>query len=270
MTDRDRPSPVEAEESKTARGASGEEGRPRLLDLFCGAGGATRGYQDAGFYVVGMDIEPQPHYCGDEFVQMDALEMLRGNEMFSWEDWIDAIHASPPCQAFTQMSAKYRGRGGAADSHVNLLTPILDLLRPMEIPWVVENVQGAKHMMNTTLKLHGGMFGLGVHRPRLFESNVMLLAPTAAQCREPIGVYGDRPDGRRLWTRTRNNGNYKTAKVPKKSIMRAPRTLEEAQEAMGMDWADWHGTKEAVPPAYCEFIGAQLRQHLKAEAAWTN
>lgn len=249
-------------------------GDPVLWDFYCGAGGATKGYQQAGFYVVGIDIEPQPFYCGDEFIQADALEYLEGWLETEKDDDPDlppalpcaAIHASPPCQAFTQMSAKYRGKGGATDDHLDLLTPTLALLRPLSVPWVVENVVGAKRLMNTTIKLHGGMFGLGVHRPRLFESNVMLQSFTAPQCREPIGVYGDKPDGRRLWTRTRNNGNYRTAAVPKKSILRAPRSTEEAQVAMGMDWADWQGTKEAIPPAYTEFIGRQLLAHLAATA----
>ena len=234
--------------------------RPRLLDLFCGAGGAAMGYYRAGFDVVGVDIAPQPHYPF-EFIQADALELLRFTSVS-----YDAIHASPPCQAFTQMSAKYRGKGlgGITDTHVDMLTPTLELLRGMDIPWVVENVPGAKRIMNTTVKLHGGMFGLGVHRPRLFESSVMLLAPVAPQTREPIGVYGKCADGRRLYTR--NNGNWRTAKVPKKSILRAPKTLEEAQDAMGMDWADWRGTKEAIPPAYTEFIGAQLLAYVKATA----
>lgn len=236
----------------------------RLLDLFSGAGGAAVGYHRAGFDVVGVDIEPQPHYPFD-FIQGDALRILgRLEYLGSWRP--DAVHASPPCQAFTQMSAKHRGKGGLADERVDLLTPTLELLRPLDIPWIVENVQGSVPPLRPTLKLHGGMFDLGVHRPRLFESNVMLLAPRMPECKEPVGVYGDKPDGRRLWTRTRNNGNYKTAAVPKKPILRAPRSTEEAQEAMGMDWADWHGTKEAIPPAYTEFIGQQLMAHLKASA----
>lgn len=221
------------------------------------------GYHRAGFDVVGVDIEPQPHFPF-EFVQHDALEVLGYSASFMSS--FDAIHASPPCQAFTQMSAKHRGKGGVADSRLDLLTPTLEILRGMDTPWVVENVTGAKRIMRTTVKLHGGMFGLGVHRPRLFESNVMLLAPRMAECQEPVGVYGNAPDSRSLWVRKnprfRNNGNWRTAANPKKSVLRAPSNLAHAQEAMGMDWADWHGTKEAIPPAYTEFIGTQLLAHL--------
>jgi DNA (cytosine-5)-methyltransferase 1 len=209
--------------------------RPRLLDLFCGAGGATAGYQRAGFYVVGVDVQPQPYYCGDEFHQADAMA-------FSLDGY-DAIHASPPCQRFTQMSARWRGKATRADDHDDLLTPTRERFRSLAVPWVIENVQGAVNDMSVTLMLHGGMFGLGVHRPRMFESNVLLMAPKSARCVGAIGVYGDKPDGRRLHTT---------------SPVRAASSLREAQIAMGMDWADWHGTKEAIPPAYTEWIGAQL------------
>ena len=95
------------------------------------------------------------------------------------------------------------------------------------------------------------MFGLGVHRPRYFVSNLLILQPARAKPpKNGIGVYGRDHDGRRLFNR-KSNGTY-----------RAPSSLGEAQEAMGMDWADWHGTKEAIPPAYTEFIGTQLLQHL--------
>jgi hypothetical protein len=228
--------------------------RPRLLDLFCGAGGATKGYQQAGFHVVGVDIREQPYYCGDEFVQADAVTFLL--------DGFDAIHASPPCQRFTQMSARWRGNGGVTDQHPDCLTPTLERLRArFWVPWVVENVVGARKLMRPTLMLHGGMFGLGVHRPRLFESNVLMLEPEAPRTREPVGVYGERPNGRRLWTR--QNGDMKG----KRSELRAAKSLAQAREVMGMDWADWPGTKEAIPPAYSEFIGRQLIDALRARDA---
>src|SRR6266581_4041786 len=139
--------------------------RPLLLDLFCGAGGAAKGYHDAGFD---------------------------------------------------------------------------------------ENVVGAGSVMGATLALHGGMFGLGVHRPRLFRSNVLILAPAAPIKRKPIGVY-DRGPRKVTHFRTRLNGNGKG-----RSEMRIARTLEEAQQVMGMEWGDWHGVKEAIPPAYTRLIGEQL------------
>jgi DNA (cytosine-5)-methyltransferase 1 len=225
------------------------------------------GYHRAGFDVVGVDINPQPNYPF-EFLQDDALEVLRQIRK-GWSYWSGfvAIHASPPCQAFTQMSGKYRGKGDhfLTNQRLDLLTPALKLLREMDIPWVVENVQGSAPPMRPIITLHGGMFGLGVHRPRLFESNIMLMASRERACEAPVGVYGRAPDGRRL-TSYRNNGNWRTAAKPRKSMIRAANSLEQAQQVMGMDWADWHGTKEAIPPAYTEFIGRQLMRHLSSEA----
>jgi DNA (cytosine-5)-methyltransferase 1 len=225
----------------------------RLLDLFCGAGGAAMGYHRAGFTeIVGVDIKPQPRYPFT-FVQGDALEYVRehGREF-------DAIHASPPCQRFTQMSARWRGKGTRADDHPDLLSPTLAMLRGHPRPWIVENVQGAGHLMNVTARLHGGMFKLGVHRPRLFESNVALLIPYARATSSPLGVYGTKPDGRTT-SRYRNNGNYKG-----KSLIRAAKSIEEARDAMGIDWMTWQEIREAIPPAYTEFIGRQLIQALQA------
>jgi DNA (cytosine-5)-methyltransferase 1 len=205
------------------------------------------GYHRAGFEVVGVDIRPQPNYPF-EFHQGDALDFpLSG---------FDAIHASPPCQAFTQMSARWRGKGTKADTHSDLLTPTRLRFALLTVPWVIENVQGAKHHMSPTLTLHGGMFGLGVHRPRLFESNVLLLAPKSAQALTPIGVYGTRPDGRTTY-RYRNNGNYKG-----KSLIRAAKSIEEASEVMGIDWMTWEEIREAIPPVYTELIGWQLAAHI--------
>ena len=186
------------------------------------------GYSRAGFDVVGVDIEPQPHYpfevssggCArvPSRYAVDHMETSRALRRHPCVATVSGIHAT--------MSAKHRGKGGLADQRLDLLTPTLELLRPMDIPWVVENVQGSVPPLRPTLKLHGGMFDLGVHRPRLFESNVMLLAPRMPECREPVGVYGNAPDSRALWVRKnprfRNNGNWRPAANPKKSVLRAP------------------------------------------------
>jgi DNA (cytosine-5)-methyltransferase 1 len=222
----------------------------RLLDLFCGAGGAAVGYARAGFEeIVGVDIKPQPRYPF-AFVLGDALEYVKahGHEFDAW-------HFSPPCQRFTQMSAKWRGRGTRADEHPDWLTPTLDYVRGrVGPPWVVENVPGARRLMRPTLILHGGMFGLGVHRPRLFEMSTLALTAKAPQAVCPIGVYGTKPDGCTTY-RYRNNGNYKG-----KSLIRAAKSIEEASLAMGIDWMTWEEIREAIPPAYTEFIGRQLIQ----------
>jgi len=224
--------------------------RPRLLDLCCCRGGAATGYHRAGFAVTGVDIEPQPLFPF-RFIQADVLDVLDNWDLSPFA----AIHASPPCQFKTQMSNRWRGNGGITDQHPDLLTPTLERVRKLSVPWVVENVPGAKHMMRPTLLLHGGMFGLGVHRPRLFESNILIFAPQARPAENPLGVYGKHHDGRRLFDRADG------------TIQRAPKSLAEAQEAMGMPWADWHGCKEAIPPAYTEYIGGALLDSLAAGTA---
>jgi DNA (cytosine-5)-methyltransferase 1 len=218
--------------------------RPRLLDLFCGAGGAAMGYHRAGFDVIGVDIADQPYYPF-EFVRADALTFDL--------DGFDAVHASPPCQAYSTMGNRSRAEGmRCLPPAPDLLPETLDLLERTGLPFVCENVLGAKRLMPNAFVLSGGQFGLKVHRPRYFVSNVLILSPPKARPpRDGIGVYGRGHDGRRLFDR-KMGGTY-----------RAPRTLEEGQQAMGMDWADWHGTKEAIPPAYTEFIGAQLINHVR-------
>lgn len=221
----------------------------RVLDLFCGAGGAAMGYHRAGFEVVGVDIKPQPNYPFT-FLQADAmLAMQTLPQLMTF----DLIHASPPCQGFTQMSARWRGKGTKADTYEDLLTPTREFLPTLGIPYVIENVIGAKNFMNANVKLHGGMFGLGVHRPRLFECSFDVPVFYAKQCKEPIGVYGTRPDGRTVY-RYRNNGNMKG-----KSLIRAAKSVEEAQQAMGIDWMpEWNEIKESIPPAYTEYIGKEF------------
>lgn len=226
--------------------------KPRLLDLFCGAGGAAMGYHRAGFEVVGVDVEPQPHYPF-KFVCMDALEYPLGG--------YDAIHASPPCQGYTSMGNRY---AETKSLHPKLIEQTRERLVASGAPYVIENVVGASAAMRTTLLLDGSMFGLGVntksgwcglHRPRLFESNVLLFAPARGRNGHgSIGVYGDKPDGRRL--NTRKDGTEQ----------RAAASLEEAQAAMGMPWGDWHGVKEAIPPAYTRWIGEQLIAALEVAA----
>ena len=215
---------------------------PTLLDLYCGSGGACGGYMAAGWTVHGVDLVDHRHDYPGTFHQGDALEYLADPARLVG---IDAVHASPPCQAFTHMSNRHRSTPGTvAFGRIDLLTPTLELMRQLDIPWVVENVSGSAPPLRPTLLLHGGMFDLGVHRPRLFESNVLMLAPRIHRARDVVGVYGRTHDGRRL---TRSS-----------SGLRAAASLDEARVAMGMDWADWQGTKEAVPPAYTEWIGAQL------------
>lgn len=217
----------------------------RLLDLYCGAGGCSEGYVRAGFEVVGVDIELQPHYR-HPFFWGDALEALLDPNV---QDF-DAIHASPPCQAHTQMSSRWRGQGGPTDDHVDLIDQTRHLLEQACLPYVIENVPGARFKMREPLILSGGMFGLGVERPRLFETNWPMRVPSSVRVEDPIGVYGRFPDGRRLFNRKDGTIQYAAA------------SLEQAQEAMGIDWMDWSELTQAIPPAYTELIGFQLLQYL--------
>lgn len=134
--------------------------KPRLLDAFCGAGGATRGYQRAGFHVTGVDLAEQPNYVGDEFVLGDAVEFIRehGREF-------DAIHASPPCQSYARVT---RWRGDSAD-HPDLLGPTRAALADAGRPWIIENVPEAP--LRPDYLLCGSMFGLHIRRHRAFESS---------------------------------------------------------------------------------------------------
>lgn len=208
--------------------------RPLLLDLFCCEGGAAVGYHRAGFDVIGVDCVAQPLYPFP-MVIADALAPPFDLTQF------DAIHASPPCQAYSTMGNRSRGE------HPDLLGATIDMLRATGVPFVVENVPGAARLMATALVLTGGQFGLGVHRPRHFASSELLMAlPKAKPPKHGVGVYGVHHDGRWLWQR-RSGDPY-----------RAANSLGEARDAMGMEWASWHGCTQAVPPAYTEYIGGQL------------
>lgn len=214
--------------------------KPRLLDLFCGAGGCTRGYQMAGFEVRGVDINPQKRYIGEEFVQADALEYLEGliksGEIFEFS----AIHASPPCQAHTSLKSMWN-----AKRHADLIEPTRVLLQRAALPWVMENVPGAP--LGFSILLCGSMFGLGVRdaelrRHRLFESSACLLAPRCQHSGRTIGVYGEGArDSRRKFDKA----------IPEF-------TVEDARAAIGAEWMTIAELCQAIPPAYAKFIGEQL------------
>lgn len=251
----------EAMSADSYRGQTPSGGKkPRLLDLFCGAGGAAMGYHRAGFEVVGVDIKPQPNYPAFmEFHEADALEFASDylTEIGPYRlGYFDAIHASPPCQAHTTMSNRWRGAGGKADGHVNLIDETRELLEATGLPYVIENVPGAREHMRSPVTISGASVGLErIVRPRLFESNFLLLVPEWMPPVEPIGVYGKAHDGRLLFKRADG------------TEQRAASSLAQAREAMGIDWMEWSELKEAIPPAYTELIGHQLMAHLKATVA---
>lgn len=135
-------------------------GRPLALDLFCGAGGASKGLHQAGFRVIGVDLADQPHYPFD-FVRADALKFKLPKEaVFVW--------ASPPCQAFTA----YKRRPDHVFSKPNLIPATRAKLLKSKKLYVIENVVGAPLL--DPIMLCGSMFGLDVQRHRIFESNLSL------------------------------------------------------------------------------------------------
>lgn len=216
--------------------------KPRLLDLFCCAGGAARGYQRAGFYVVGVDINPQPRYAGDEFIQADALSVLVGG--------FDAIHASPPCQANLRgLAAVNRGLGRAYD-HVDLLAETRGFLRATWLPYVIEQPEQGAQMVDP-VRLCGSSFGLPIRRHRLFESNVPL-----------VGLRCDHAwqNEKKYWTGWVKNGERQLSTVVQVYGNGANR--HEWGPALGIDWMDYRELREAIPPAYTEHLGRQLLAHI--------
>ena len=203
--------------------------RPRLLDLFCGAGGAALGYHRAGFDVVGVDIEPQPLYPF-EFHLGDAME---------WQlEGYDAIHASPPCEGYSASRHLYNA------IHPDLLGPTRERLEGWGGPWVIENVPGSP--IRAQAMLCGTAFGLPVHRHRYFEASfpLGLVSPCNGSSVKKgqaysyfAGVLNSRAGGvtERVW----------------------------AGHA-GLPWLGKHGTRKAIPPAYTEWVGGHLLAHLGA------
>ena len=221
--------------------------KPKMLDLFCCQGGASQGYVDAGFDVVGVDIDPQPRYPF-EFVQADALEYLAayGHEF-------DAIHASPPCQAHTLAQKIRKNDHDDFIARTRLMLYGLNWHRVNDldlppIPWVIENVPGSPLLL--PVELCGAMFGLSTYRHRLFEANRLIVAPDHPIHEARTAKMG-RPaaDGEFMHI----VGNFSG--------------VDRARDVMGMPWANRDGLREAIPPAYTEFIGRQLLAHLQGVAA---
>jgi DNA (cytosine-5)-methyltransferase 1 len=232
--------------------------KPRLLDLFCGAGGCTKGYQNAGFYVVGVDIVPQPNYCGDEFVQANAIDYLRSALAIGLGDLV-AIHASPPCQFATA----YKRTGNVKESP-NWIPSVREWLYATGLPFVIENVAMARDELHEPTMLCGSMFDppMEVERHRLFETNWDLRLPMWP-CRHKLNGRDRYPGGRSKQRTGSSRGLVRaTVEVGSWDI-----PLRVQQEAMGIDWMSLEELSQAIPPAYTEFIGAQLLAHIEMEAA---
>jgi DNA (cytosine-5)-methyltransferase 1 len=212
--------------------------RPKLLDLFCGAGGAAVGYHRAGFEVIGVDTAPQKNYPF-EFHQGDALHYLAEH----WDEF-DASHASPPCQRWSTMSAC---RPGLSEDYPDLIAATRGLLDLTRLPYVIENVPGSP--VRPDLTLCGQMFGLELYRHRLFESNALLSHPEHPPHRVPAS----------------RAGHWRPGTVMSVSGHVSP--IAKAREVMGIDWMTRAELAESIPPAYTEHIGRQLIEQIARAAA---
>lgn len=211
----------------------------KLLDLFCGAGGCSVGYHRAGFDVVGVDLHENPNYPFPMLVA-DWAEGLASTDLSGF----DAIHASPPCQAYIRS-----GNVAKDGRHPELVGPVREALEATGLPYVIENVPGSP--LRADVVLCGSMFGLSVRRHRWFEMNwpVSPWTPACDHSRPVTGVYGH-PHGA---------GGAAPGMLPG--------DLGTWSVAMGIDWMTAKEIALAIPPAYTEWIGGQLMAHLEEVAA---
>lgn len=199
------------------------------------------GYHRAGFNeIVGVDIEPQPNYPFQTFIE-DAMLFCSRMAMHGWRGF-DLIHASPPCQENTPMNNRAKANGWEM-RWPDLIAPTRELLEASGVPYVIENVVGAD--LRDPLMLTGEMFGLATSRPRLFELGgwFAMSPPKMRRMADAVAVYG-KADGRRLWTR--EDGTK----------LRAWRSLDEGREALGVPWMQTElEIREAIPPAFTQYLG---------------
>lgn len=215
--------------------------RPRLLDLFSGAGGAGQGYHLAGFDVVGVDIVNRTRYPF-EFHQADALEYLAGH----WQEF-DAVHASPPCQAYSVSTGGHRAAG---KEYPDLLAPTRAALQQLPLPWVIENVPGSP--MRADYRLCGCFFGLELRRDRWFETSWhgFEMLPTHDHSGDYYTVAG------------KGGGNTDERLRYGRNTTKADRS-----RAMGIDWMTEVEMSLAIPPAYTAWLGQHLLAQLGSRAA---
>ena len=222
--------------------------KPVLLDLYCCQGGASQGYADAGWFVLGVDKDDQPRYPFP-FLKMDALEALlrlsrgemltfiqpNGVPLFVHISDITAIHASPPCQAHTKAWKLQK------NDHPKLIAPTRELLIELGLPYVIENVEEARNELIDPVLLCGESFEIETYRHRLFETNWPLIAPEHPKHMARTTKMGRPP----------RPGEYM-------HIVGNFSGVEKARQVMGMPWANRDGLREAIPPAYAEYVGRQL------------
>lgn len=198
----------------------------KILDLFCGAGGCSKGYANAGFdRVIGVDIKNQPRYPYHLIID-DAIEYLEETELSQF----DLIHASPPCQAYS-WSARQSGI-----NHPELIDIVREILEAKCVNYVIENVVGAP--LKDPITLEGPMFGLKVIRKRLFETNWPL-------CQlQRVKASGRVKDGEYV-TVAGHGGN-------------GGRDIMTWRLAMGIPWMNEKELTQAIPPRYTEYIGREF------------
>ncbi|MER6833097.1 DNA cytosine methyltransferase [Streptomyces rochei] len=217
--------------------------RPRLLDLFCCAGGAAVGYARAGFEVDGCDIADRPNYPFPRH-QGDALAYLAHLIATGEIRRYSFVHASPPCQYGCALTVGTNASQGWGRAHVDLVAPTRELLDASGLPYVIEQPNG-RAKIRKDLTLCGEMFGLGVIRHRNFEAGGWSIEqPAHRPHRGRVRGYrhGRFYDG--PYVAAYGNGGGKP-------------TVPELQAAMGIDWTDVREElTEAIPPAYTEHIGA--------------
>jgi len=206
----------------------------KLLDLFCGAGGASAGYAAAGFEVHGVDLKHGKRYPYT-YVRADVLDVLRDK---NYLDQFDVIHASPPCQTHS-ITKHLRNAQGKTTSKLDLIPETRAALVKSGKPYIIENVPGSP--LIDPIQLCGSSFGLKVRRHRLFESNMPLKGSVCNHKLQgrPVGVYGSLND-----------------EIPQGGKTAA--TINDARDAMGMPWAIWTELVEAIPPAFTEYLGGQV------------
>lgn len=213
----------------------------RVLDLFCCQGGAARGYQDAGLHVTGVDMDPQPRYCGDMFRQEDAVEFVCRRLLQVSQDFV-FVHASPPCQHDSD-AQRIMGR-----EHPDLIGPTRQALEMTGLPYVIENVRGARAKLRDPVMLCGPMFGLETYRHRYFEAGGGLVLP---QPEHPAHLAPQTKMGRAIPPGHFGQfiGNFSG--------------VEHARKVMDVPWMNRDGIRECIPPAYTQWIGERFLEYLK-------
>ena len=219
--------------------------KPILLDLYCGAGGASMGYHRAGFQVIGVDHKPMPTYPF-WFLRADALDFLNHPE--SWPFQPAVIHASPPCQKWTSYIQNIRR---TSDQYPDMIEPTRERLESLDLPYVIENIERAPLL--DPIILCGTMFeGLRVIRHRKFESNMTLTEPD-----HPLHPHTFATD-----TRRRGYGRLDPDKDFITVAGGGNSTAAQARDAMQIDWMTKPELNQAIPPAYTEWIGRQIMEEI--------